>query len=785
MTLADRLPAYTWDRIAPLGEKAGLHPDGAVDLSVGTPVDPVPAVIRTALAEASDAPGYPLTRGTERLRSAAAGWLERAHQVRVSPDDVLPVIGTKEFIAWLPVMLGLGPGDVLVHPALAYPTYDIGARLAGASAIASDSLLAAGPSRVRLVWLNSPSNPTGRVLPAEHLRKVVAWAAERGAVVASDECYIGLGWEVSPVSVLHPSVRGGSHAGLLAVHSLSKRSNLAGYRAGFVTGDPALVAQLLAIRKQAGMMVPAPVQAAMTAALSDDAHAVAQRERYAARRSLLRGAFTGAGWTIDHSEAGLYLWVAHPDHDCWSAAELLAAQCGILVAPGELYGPSGARHIRVALTATDERVAAGVRRLAALDALCPPNRGHNPANWYRPDSVSLGGGVAGHQGRVYMLRTFHARAAFTAAAAGAAMVLGAGSALAVGGWTVVAAPPTGQNATLTGVATVSDSDAWAVGFTGGHAFTNIGAKVLIDNWNGTAWTQVATPATPQNTALLNAVSTSGASDAWAVGRTQNNKSNFAGLALHWNGTAWSVSPSFTGALGVTVSTGVADISPTDAYAVGNNFTIPRGHLAHWDGTTWSSVTVPVPPDAPTNTTLDAISADGPNDAWAVGTFLNSATGQFNNFTIHFNGTAWAVVPMPVSGTFSGIKANSPTDVWAVGTQGAGSNGSATLIAHFNGTAWSAVPSPTLGQRASLTGVTTSNAANNVWAVGSFTPAGSISQQTLTLNWNGTAWSVVASPNPASTDGVGAVATNPGAAIVWAVGESGPAGSFNPLVLQNG
>jgi succinyldiaminopimelate transaminase len=377
MTLADRLPAYTWDRIAPLGEKAGLHPDGAVDLSVGTPVDPVPAVIRTALAEASDAPGYPLTRGTERLRSAAAGWLERAHEVRVSPDDVLPVIGTKEFIAWLPVILGLGPGDVLVHPALAYPTYDIGARLTGASAIASDSLLAAGPSRVRLVWLNSPSNPTGRVLPAEHLRKVVAWAAERGAVVASDECYLGLGWEVSPVSVLHPSVCGGSHAGLLAVHSLSKRSNLAGYRAGFVTGDPALVAQLLAIRKQAGMMVPAPVQGAMTAALCDDAHAVAQRERYAARRSLLRGAFTGAGWTIDHSEAGLYLWAAHPDHDCWSAAELLAAQCGILVTPGELYGPSGTRHIRVALTATDERVAAGVRRLAALAALCPPNRGHN------------------------------------------------------------------------------------------------------------------------------------------------------------------------------------------------------------------------------------------------------------------------------------------------------------------------------------------------------------------------------------------------------------------------
>ena len=366
MTLASRLPAFTWDRIAPLREKAGLHPDGAVDLSMGTPVDPVPGLIRDALAAASDAPGYPATWGTPRLRSAAAGWLARAHGVTVSPDDVLPVVGTKEFIAWLPVMLGLGPGDVVLQPELAYPTYDIGVRLAGASMLASDSLLGAGPARVRLVWVNSPSNPTGRVLPAEHLRKVVAWARERGAVVASDECYISLGWDAAPVSVLHPSVCGESHDGVLAIHSLSKRSNLAGYRAGFVTGDPALVADLLAIRKQAGMIMPGPVQAAMTAALDDDAHALEQRQRYAARRARLRAAFAEGGWTIDHSEAGLYLWAAHPAHDCWSAAELLAAQGGILVAPGELYGAAGARHVRVALTATDERIAAAAKRLATL-----------------------------------------------------------------------------------------------------------------------------------------------------------------------------------------------------------------------------------------------------------------------------------------------------------------------------------------------------------------------------------------------------------------------------------
>jgi len=375
-TLAARLPVFTWDRIAPLKEKAGLHPNGPVDLSMGTPVDPVPDVIRAALAAASDAPGYPATWGTPRLRTSAAGWLAREHGVAVSPDDVLPVVGTKEFIAWLPTMLGLGPGDVMVQPALAYPTYDIGARLAGATAMAGDlalDLSLAGDlslgsdlERVRLVWLNSPSNPTGRVLTTAEMRAAVEWARGHGVVLASDECYLTLGWEAAPVSVLHPDVCGGSAQGLLAVHSLSKRSNLAGYRAGFVTGDPALVADLLAIRKQAGMIMPEPVQAAMTAALEDEGHASEQRERYRHRRLVLREAFISAGWRIDHSEAGLYLWVTHPAHDCWSAAELLAAEGGILVAPGELYGSAASRHVRVALTATDERIAAAAKRLAEL-----------------------------------------------------------------------------------------------------------------------------------------------------------------------------------------------------------------------------------------------------------------------------------------------------------------------------------------------------------------------------------------------------------------------------------
>jgi succinyldiaminopimelate transaminase len=342
-------------------------------------VDPVPARVREALAAASNAPGYPATAGTRALREAAAGWLARRHQVTVDPDAVLPVIGTKELIAGLPALLGCGPGDVVVHPALAYPTYDVGARLAGATPVAADSsaslereghagspsLAGTGAEPVRLWWLNSPSNPTGQVLGAEHLRTIVAWARERGAVVASDECYIELGWEQRPVSVLHPDACDGSHAGLLAVHSLSKRSTMAGYRAGFVAGDPDLIAELLEIRKHAGMMMPGPVQAATAAALSDDDHADAQRARYAARRELLRPALEAAGWAVDHSQAGLYLWASHPARDCWGSVAALA-EAGILVAPGVFYGPAGARHVRVALTATDERVTAAAARLAGL-----------------------------------------------------------------------------------------------------------------------------------------------------------------------------------------------------------------------------------------------------------------------------------------------------------------------------------------------------------------------------------------------------------------------------------
>jgi len=360
--VTDLLPVFPWDRLEPYGVTARTHPDGVVDLSVGTPVDPTPELIRDALRAAADSPGYPTVWGKPALRESIAGWLVRSLGVAdADPDAVLPVIGTKELVAALPRQLGLGQSDIVAHPALAYPTYDVGARLAGATPLAVVDGTLPDPAGVRMIWLNSPANPHGAVRSAADTRAVVEWARAHDILVVSDECYIELGWEAQAISVLHPDVSGGSHEGLLAVQSLSKRSNLAGYRAGFVAGDPAVVRELLAVRKHSGHIVPGPVQAAMTVAFADDEHVAVQKARYAARRTALRGALESAGLRIDHSEASLYLWTTR-DEDCWETASWFAAR-GILVAPGDFYGPLGARHVRVALTATDERVAAAVERL--------------------------------------------------------------------------------------------------------------------------------------------------------------------------------------------------------------------------------------------------------------------------------------------------------------------------------------------------------------------------------------------------------------------------------------
>ncbi|GAQ55911.1 bifunctional succinyldiaminopimelate transaminase/glutamate-prephenate aminotransferase [Streptomyces acidiscabies] len=362
MSLADLLPAFPWDKLAPYKQTAAAHPDGIVDLSVGTPVDPVPDLVQQALIAAADSPGYPTVWGTPALRDAITAWLGTRLGARdVTHHHVLPIVGSKELVAWLPTQLGLGPGDKVAYPRLAYPTYEVGARLARADYEVYDDPTSLDPTNLKLLWLNSPSNPTGKVLTKEELTRTVAWAREHGVLIFSDECYLELGWEADPISVLHPDVNGGSYEGIVSVHSLSKRSNLAGYRAAFLAGDPAVLAPLLEIRKHGGMMTSAPTQAAVIAALGDDKHVQEQRERYAARRTALRDALLAHGFRIEHSEASLYLWATR-DESCWETVAHLA-ELGILVAPGDFYGEAGARFVRVALTATDERIQAAVARL--------------------------------------------------------------------------------------------------------------------------------------------------------------------------------------------------------------------------------------------------------------------------------------------------------------------------------------------------------------------------------------------------------------------------------------
>jgi succinyldiaminopimelate transaminase len=367
------LPDYPWDTMAPYRAVAAQHPDGVVDLSIGTPVDPTPAVVREALAGAADAPGYPTTHGTPALREAVVAWYGRRRGVPgLDPDAVMPTVGSKELVAWLPLLLGLRPGDVLVRPTVAYPTYDIGARLAGAEAVAADDLDELTPevrSRVRLVWINSPANPTGRVRDVASVRRIVDQARGLGAVVASDECYAELGWGAwdvqqggTPVpSVLDPRVTGGDHALLLSAYSMSKQSNVAGYRAAFLAGDGALMRSLVNSRKHAGMIVPAPVQEAMRAGLGDDEHVQAQKARYRSRRERLVPAVEAFGLRIEDSEAGLYLW-ATAGEDTWETVRRFAEQ-GVVVGPGVFYGTAGEGHVRLALTAADERIDAAVERL--------------------------------------------------------------------------------------------------------------------------------------------------------------------------------------------------------------------------------------------------------------------------------------------------------------------------------------------------------------------------------------------------------------------------------------
>ena len=351
-----QLPDFPWDALAPYGDIARSHPQGIIDLSQGTPVDPTPEFIQQAFRDASNSPSYPVTAGTPELRSAIKKWA--TERLGATGDfDVLPIIGSKELVAWLPTIL---ESKKVLIPEIAYPTYHVGAVLAGAESIPV-AIDAKGWPSADLAWLNSPSNPTGRVHSDAEIKACIDWSRTNKALLVSDECYLEFEHSARPVSVL--SHTGGDNTNILAVHSLSKRSSMAGYRAAFMIGDSELIARIREIRKHGGMMVPLPVQKAMTVALTDDKHVVEQRARYNARKEVLRPVLEAAGFTIEFSNAGLYLWCTR-NEDAWESVAWLAAR-GILATPGSFYGALGARHIRIAMTATDAQIADAVQRIKA------------------------------------------------------------------------------------------------------------------------------------------------------------------------------------------------------------------------------------------------------------------------------------------------------------------------------------------------------------------------------------------------------------------------------------
>lgn len=362
-----RLEPYPYDRLDSLRAVADEHAGGCVDLSVGDPCDPPPRAAIEALAGSGAESSYPSSVGSPALREAASGWLERRFGVQAPPERIAACVGTKELIASLPRLLKLrgDEGDTVLHPAAAYPTYAAGARLAGLRAVPVpsrpggrldlDAVDASDVDRALCLWVNSPANPTGAV---EDLAAVVAWGRERGVVVCSDECYVEYVWDRSsqgPPLAGRTILANGSD-GVLAVHSLSKRSNFAGVRAGFYTGDAELVDFCAQARRHLGLMVPGPAQAAAAVALRDDEHVEAQRGRYRGRLETLAGLLEDLDLRAPMPEGAFYLWAAAPGGDAWGLARRLAATAGMLVSPGEFYGAAGADHVRLAASVPDERL---------------------------------------------------------------------------------------------------------------------------------------------------------------------------------------------------------------------------------------------------------------------------------------------------------------------------------------------------------------------------------------------------------------------------------------------
>lgn len=371
---AEGLPDFPWDSLTPIRQRAGEHPQGALDLTIGSPVDSVPVPVQEALMVGSDAHGYPPTVGTAELGEAIGDFVVRERGV-AGNVGIIPALGSKEMVALLPSFLGLGAGDKVAFPAIAYPTYDVGARLAGCEPLLVDTEAdpASWDSDIALLWLNSPSNPNGHVLSVEQLQRIVSWARVNDVTLASDECYAPLCWGVDEApSLLDKRVCRGDTRGLLMLYSVSKQSNMAGYRASFLAGDSELIAGITELRKHCGFMMPSFVQHAMAVALGDSEHVRAQREVYAKRREVLLAGVERAGLVNDDDcVAGLYLWVRAPEELGVSGWDIVhaCAELGIIVAPGDFYGDAGCNFVRMSLTATDDAIAQAADRLAALSAL--------------------------------------------------------------------------------------------------------------------------------------------------------------------------------------------------------------------------------------------------------------------------------------------------------------------------------------------------------------------------------------------------------------------------------
>lgn len=366
-------PDYPYERLASARRAAAALPGGAVDLSIGTPVDPPPASVLAALADADAggaARGYPPSVGTPALREAISGWLEETFGVDAQPAAIGVCVGTKELVATTPQWLRLrDPSrDTVLYPEVSYPTYAMGAELAGLRAVPVPldadwrlDLSAVSPEdaeRALLIWVNSPGNPAGGL---DDLAAVAAWGRDKRVPVFSDECYVELTWDGPPRSILSAGSEG-----VVAVHSLSKRSNLAGLRVGWYSGDPELVGYLREVRKHVGLMVPGPAQAAAVAAIGDTVHASAQRERYRQRLERLAGALAGVGVEVSLPGGGFYLWVPAPGGDSWGWTAWLASAAGVVASPGDFYGPAGADRVRLAMVAPDERIDLVADRLAHL-----------------------------------------------------------------------------------------------------------------------------------------------------------------------------------------------------------------------------------------------------------------------------------------------------------------------------------------------------------------------------------------------------------------------------------